>query len=235
VTVSRHPTPHSPARGERDKLPVSEQARLVQVDLLQPGYRFGVLASEPFEFVHGPPGEVLVDAPCEEAQLGAVEGSVIVDPASYLGADLVSEAGQVRAAAAVEVPGPDLTAFRLPRLVADGRGEASEIASAAAGNTAPEGVAEEGRSWCARSCLGGSRLCSTRSSSSRGAAQGQGPRACQRWRPAAPGPVPRCRSAQRCRLLMPRPGLCRPGWREAWSAGRRRVHGRHNPVGAGGG
>jgi hypothetical protein len=31
--------------------------------------------------------EVLVDAQCEEAQLGAVEGSVVVDPASHLGVD----------------------------------------------------------------------------------------------------------------------------------------------------
>jgi hypothetical protein len=59
--------PHSPALGERDELPVGEQARLVLVDLLQPGHRFGVLAAESLELVHGPPGEVLVDAPCQEA------------------------------------------------------------------------------------------------------------------------------------------------------------------------
>ena len=123
--------PHSPAGGERDELPVGEEARLVLVDLLQPGHRFGVLASESLELVHGPAGEVLVDAPCEEAQLGAVEGSVIVDPASHLRVDRLGEAGQVRAAATVEVPGPDLLAFRLLRLGADGRGEASEIASPA--------------------------------------------------------------------------------------------------------
>src|SRR5262249_23250269 len=113
---------------ERDKLPVSEQARLVLVDLLQPGHRFGVLAPESLELVHGPPGEVLVDAPCEEEQLGAVEGSVIVDPAAHLGVDFLSEAGQVRATATVEVPGPDLLALRLLCLAADGRGEAREIA-----------------------------------------------------------------------------------------------------------
>src|SRR5258708_19874249 len=128
---------------ERDKLPVGEQARLVLVHLLQPGHRFGVLAPESLELVHGPPGEVLVDGPWEEEQLGAVEGSVIVDPAAHLGVDFLSEAGQVRATATVKVPGPDLLAFRLPRLAADGRGEASEIASRAAGKTAPEGVAEE--------------------------------------------------------------------------------------------
>src|SRR5262249_53914066 len=128
---------------ERDKLPVREEPRLVLVDLLQPGRRFGVLSPEPFELVHGPPGEVLVDAPCEEAQLGAVEGSVVVDPASHLGVDRLGEAGQVRATAAVEVPGPDLAAFRLLRLAADGRGEAGEIASRALGKAAPEGVAQE--------------------------------------------------------------------------------------------
>ena len=103
--------PHSPALGERDELPVGEQAWLVLVYLLQPGHRFGVLAAESLELVHGPPGEVLVDTPCQEAQLGAVEGPVIVDPALDLGIDLPGQAGQVRAAAAVEVPVPDLLAF----------------------------------------------------------------------------------------------------------------------------
>src|SRR6266566_2420592 len=135
--------PHSPACGERDKLPMSEEARLVLIHLLQPGHRLGVLAPEPLELVHGPASEMLVDAPCEEAQLGAVEGSVIVDPAAYLRIDRLREAGQVRATTTVEVPGPDLAAFRLLRLAADGRGEASEIASAATGKTAPEGVAQE--------------------------------------------------------------------------------------------
>ena len=48
------------------------------VDLLQPGHRFDVFAPEPLELMHDPPGEVLVDVPCEEAQLGAVEGAVVV-------------------------------------------------------------------------------------------------------------------------------------------------------------
>jgi hypothetical protein len=92
--------PHSPACGECDELPVCEQARLVLVDLLQPVHRSGVLAAESLELVHGPPGEVLVDTPCQEAQLGAVEGSVIVDPALDLGIDLLGQAEQVRATAA---------------------------------------------------------------------------------------------------------------------------------------
>src|SRR5215475_15579906 len=86
---------------------------------------------------------MLVDPPCEEAQLGAVEGSVVVDPAPDLRVDLVREAGQVRAAAPVEVPVPDLLAFRLLRLAADGRVEASEIASRPLGETSPEGAAKE--------------------------------------------------------------------------------------------
>jgi hypothetical protein len=79
----------------------------------------------------------------QETQLRAVEGSVIVDPALDLRIDLPSQAGQVLAAAGVEVPAPDLLAFHLPRRAADGRGEASEIASAAFGQAALEGVAEE--------------------------------------------------------------------------------------------
>ena len=121
---------------------MGEQAWLVLVDLLPPGHRCGVLAAESFELVHGPPGEVLVDAPCQEAQLGAVEGSVIVDPAPDLGVDFFRQAGQVRATAAVEVPVPDLLAFRLPGFGADGGVEAREIASWPLSQAAPEGVAE---------------------------------------------------------------------------------------------
>src|SRR5260370_12566324 len=73
--------PHSPPGRECDELPVREQAGVVLVHLLQPGDGLGVLALESLEFVHGPPGQVVVDAPCEEVQLGAVEGPVVVDPA----------------------------------------------------------------------------------------------------------------------------------------------------------
>ena len=122
---------------------MGEQVGLVLVDLLQPFHRSGVLAAESSELVHGPPDEVLVDPPCEEAQLGAVEGPVIVDPAPDLRVDLVREAGQVRATAAVEVPVPDLLAFRLFRRGADGRVEAGEVPVLPFGQAAPEGVAEE--------------------------------------------------------------------------------------------
>src|SRR5207253_2647115 len=95
------------------------------------------------ELVHGPPGEMLADRPCGEAQPGAAEGSVIADPAPDLRVDLVREAGQVRATAAVEVPVPDLPAFRLLRLAADSRVEAGEVTVLPFGQAAPEGIAGE--------------------------------------------------------------------------------------------
>src|SRR4249919_834241 len=73
----------------------------------------------------------------------APRGALIVDPALDLRIDLLSEAGQVLAAAAVEVPVPDLPAFRLFRLAADRRGKAGEIPSSPLGQAPPEGVAEE--------------------------------------------------------------------------------------------
>jgi hypothetical protein len=66
-------------------------------------------------------------------QLGAVEGPVVAGPASHLRIDLHSESGQVRPAPTVEMPAPDLLADRLPRLAADGRGEARKVASSAFG------------------------------------------------------------------------------------------------------
>ena len=77
--------------------------------------------SQSLELLHGPPDQMLVDASCEEIQLGAIEGSVVVDPASDLGIDGLGEVGQVRTAATVEVPVPDLFALRLLRLGTHGR------------------------------------------------------------------------------------------------------------------
>src|SRR5260221_1554466 len=114
----------------------------------------------------------MVDAPCEEDQVGAVEGPVVVDPAQDLRIDSIREAGQVRAAAQVEVPGPDLTAFRFLRAGADGRVEAGEISALAQGPCASGRYSQGNRSWCARNLPGGSRPCSTRSSSSPDAAPG---------------------------------------------------------------
>ncbi len=153
--------PHSPALGERDELPAGQQARLVLIHLLQPGHRFGVLAAESPELVHGPPGEMLVDAPCQETQLGAVEGPVIVDPALDLRIDLLSEAGQVLAAAAVEVPVPDLLAFRLLRLAADRRGKAGSTARTAARTSRRSTASARSSSTTRRSATTSTTRCSS--------------------------------------------------------------------------
>ena len=42
----------------------------------QPVECSGVTSPESLELLHGPSDEVVVDAPCQEAQLGAVEDSV---------------------------------------------------------------------------------------------------------------------------------------------------------------
>src|SRR4051812_23009509 len=76
-------------------------------------------------------------------QRGAVEGPVVVDPASDLGVDPPGDVGQVRTAATVEVPGSDLAAFRGPGRDAHGRAEAHEEPSPAPDQTTPESVAQE--------------------------------------------------------------------------------------------
>ena len=173
-----------------------EQGGLAPSNGVQPPPCSGWPAAQSFELLHGPSHEMLVDARCQGVQHGAVEGPVVVDPASDLGVDSLGEAGQVRAAATVEVPGPDLTAFRLA-----GRGCSWPVRSSRR-TLACRGPAERGRcspgsrSWCAPPRLGASCPGSTRSSSSRGAAQVPGTRASRRARPAAAGPVPRCRSGQ---------------------------------------
>src|ERR1700736_1871029 len=86
---------------------------------------------------------MLVDARCQEDQLGAIEGPVVVDPASNLRVDVPGEAGQVRPTATIEMPRPDLLAFRLLRLVAHGRKEAREEPPLSMCSASPEGVAEE--------------------------------------------------------------------------------------------
>ena len=86
---------------------------------------------------------MLVDAPGQGVQHGAVEGPVVVDPASHLGIDSLGEAGQVRAAATVEVPGPDLTALRFLGRGTHGRHEADEEPSPAPDQPTPESVAQE--------------------------------------------------------------------------------------------
>jgi hypothetical protein len=104
-------------------MPVGKQRRLSQPCRVQPAPCPVGTSSESFELLHGPSDDVFVDARRDGVQLGAVEGPVVVDPASHLGVDLPGEAGQVRSTATVEVPGrsstasskgpkPDLTRYR---------------------------------------------------------------------------------------------------------------------------
>src|SRR5258708_11744966 len=137
------PGSHTPTCGTRDEVPVSEESGLVLPDSFHPPPAPLGLAAQPIVLLHGSSDQLLVDAQCDEIQLGAVEGSVVADPASDLGVDLPGEVGQVRVTATAEVPGPDLLADRLGRLGAHGRVEAHEQALPAEYRAPPEGVAEE--------------------------------------------------------------------------------------------
>lgn len=88
--------PHRSACGRGERPPVGKEPGGPLNDSVEPGPRLGGTVLQSLEFLHCPSNEVFVDAPCEEVQLGAVEGPVIVDPASDLRIDLLSEAGQVR-------------------------------------------------------------------------------------------------------------------------------------------
>ena len=98
-----------------------EESWLTLSGSVKPAPRLVGLASQSFELPHRPSDEMLVDAAGDRKQLGAVEDPVIVDPASYLGVDRLGEAGQIRSAATVEMPVPDLLADRFTRLVAHRR------------------------------------------------------------------------------------------------------------------
>ncbi|HEY2576163.1 MAG TPA: hypothetical protein VGI74_07625 [Streptosporangiaceae bacterium] len=84
---------------------MGEQGRLSLPCGIEPAPCPVGVSPESFELLHGPSDEVLVDARCDGVQLGAAEGSVVVDPAPHLVIDFLGEAGQVRSAAAVEVRG----------------------------------------------------------------------------------------------------------------------------------
>ena len=130
---------------------------------VQPYPRSVQVASQSFELLHGPPHEMLVDAPGKGVQPRAVEAPVVVDPASHLRVDGLSEARQVRPAATIEVPGPDLQTFRLQSLGAYGRREAHEEAPSAPHEAPPEGVAEEVKAGALRVTSAVRVLGSTRS------------------------------------------------------------------------
>ncbi len=80
---------------------MSEELGLALTSSVQPGPGPGGLAAQSLVFLHGPPDQMLVDAPCDGIQLGAVERPVVVDPASHLRIDVKGEVGQVRVAASV--------------------------------------------------------------------------------------------------------------------------------------
>src|SRR5260370_20633755 len=114
------PGSHRPTLGARDEVPVDEEPGLTLTDSVQPGPGLLGPAAQSLVLLHGPPHQVLVDARCDGIQPGAVEGSVVADPASHLGIDVLGEARQVRGTAAGEGPGPKLPADRFCRLCGPG-------------------------------------------------------------------------------------------------------------------
>ena len=93
MRLSPHPAPHRSAGSAWKHVPMSKEPWSVLSNSIEPDPCLGWLASQSFELVHNPPNDVLVDALCEGVQLGAVEGPVIIDPASDLGIDAPGEVG----------------------------------------------------------------------------------------------------------------------------------------------
>jgi hypothetical protein len=124
-------------------VPVGKEPGLVLSNSIEPGPSLIWPVSQAFELLHCPSDQMAVDAQCEGVQLGAVEGPVIRNPASDLGIDLPGEVGQVRAAATVEVPVPDLLALRLLCAGAHSRRETHEESSSAARSARPKGIAKK--------------------------------------------------------------------------------------------
>ena len=87
---------------------MSEELWLALTGSVEPSPCFGGLASQSFELLHRPSNKMFVDARCDAIQLGAVEGPVVVEPASDPGVDGPGESGEV--APTVEVPVRDLFA-----------------------------------------------------------------------------------------------------------------------------
>jgi hypothetical protein len=87
---------------------MGEEPWLTLNDGVEPGPGPCWPVPETLELVHGPSDQMLVDAPCDEIQLGAIEGSVVVDPASDLRIDVRSEPGQIQPSAHPEMPAPNL-------------------------------------------------------------------------------------------------------------------------------
>jgi len=67
------PGSHRPTLGGRDEMPVSKEPGLAPTSSTQPGPCPHGPPPQTLELLHGPPNQVLVDAPCDEMQPGAVE------------------------------------------------------------------------------------------------------------------------------------------------------------------
>ncbi len=72
---------------------MSEERGLVMTNSLQPRPGPQSPAPQSFVLIQGPSNQMLVDAPCDERQLGAAERSAVTDPPSNLGIHLLSELG----------------------------------------------------------------------------------------------------------------------------------------------
>ena len=67
------PGSHRPTRRTCDEVPVCEKPRLSLTNSFQPGPSPLGTPPQSLELLHGPPDQVLVDAPCDAIQPGAVE------------------------------------------------------------------------------------------------------------------------------------------------------------------
>ena len=76
--------PHRSAVGVWEQVPVGEETGMVLSHSSQPSSGLGRFVPQSFELLHSPSDQVLVDAQCQGVQLGAIEGPIVVDPASDL-------------------------------------------------------------------------------------------------------------------------------------------------------
>src|SRR4051812_1913812 len=114
----------------RWRCPVREEGRLSSPNSAQqvPGATW--LTTYSFVFPHGPSDEVFVDVSERLGQPGPVEAAVVAEPAAHDRVDRASEVVERVCAAQVQPPAFDLAANRLGGVVADGRAEAGEQATA---------------------------------------------------------------------------------------------------------
>ena len=183
VTVSRHPAPTGRPRSGGASCQWANRAGWWWCTRTSQSNRSGVTSPESLELLHGPSDQVVVDAPCQEAQLGAVEDSVVVDPATttfgLMSADRLDRSAQLRrfrCQALIFWP----IAFLALVLMAGTN--PMKCPYGPLSQAAPEGEPEEVEADMLRGLRAGSSPCRTRSWSCRGAARGQGSRAAGRSR-----------------------------------------------------